>query len=77
MGEGGWGREDGGGRTGEGKGDRGGRWGREDGKKEQQIKKGKNEEEDERSNRVKKEIAKAEVHCTLYPDAMMQLSAYF
>lgn len=49
-----------------------GRWGWEDGKKEQQIKREKNEEgRREGSNRVKKEIDKTEVHCTLYPDAMM------
>ena len=41
-------------------------------------KEGKNEEERrERSNRVKKEIDKTEVHCTLYPDVKMQVSAYF
>ena len=47
-----------------------GRWGREDGKKEQQI---KMKMKGERGP----EIDKAELHCTLYPDAMMQLSAYF
>ena len=37
-------------------------------------KEGKNEEERrERSNRVKKEIDKTEVHSTLYPDVKMQV----